>query len=187
MIDLDDAVLLPIDMQRAFDAAAWPARWNSDLDKNGLQILTAWRKAGKPVVHVRHDSVEPGSTLSPDLEGNKFREGFEPQSGERVVSKSVNAAFIGTDLDLHLRRIGARKIVTFGISTDMCVSTTIRVGSNLGWPVVLIEDACDCFELPGPGGVSIPARSVHEAHVATLGFEFCTVTTTGALLTRLQN
>lgn len=181
-IQLDAAVLLPIDMQRAFDGPPWPRRWNSDVDRNGWRLIDAWRKAGRPIVHVRHDSVEPGSTLAPGLDGNRFRDGFEPREGERVVSKSVNAAFIGTDLDIHLRRIGAGAIVAFGISTDMCVSTTVRVGSNMGWKMILVEDACDCFDLPGPNGKVIPARSVHDAHVATLGFEFATVSTTDAIV-----
>jgi nicotinamidase-related amidase len=38
-------------------------------------------------------------------------------------------------------------VVVFGISTDMCVSTKIRVGANLGWRMMLVEDACDCFDL----------------------------------------
>jgi len=100
-----------------------------------------------------------------------------------VVSKSVNSAFIGTDLDLRLRRLGAERIVTFGISTDMCVSTTVRVGANLGWKMVLVTDACDCFELPDGHGGTIPARAIHDAHVATLGFEFCEVASTAQIVT----
>ncbi|HEV2746507.1 MAG TPA: cysteine hydrolase family protein [Allosphingosinicella sp.] len=169
----DRTVLLPIDMQRAFDGPQWPRRWNREADCNGLALLAAWRDAARPIIHVRHDSVEAGSTLAPGQAGNAFRPGFEPFPGEPLVAKSVNSAFIGTDLDLRLRRLGADKVVVFGISTDMCVSTTIRTGANMGWAMVLVPDACDCFELPdGRGGV-IPAEQVQAAHVATLAFEFC--------------
>lgn len=185
MLDLTDAILLPIDMQRAFDAKPWPQRWNTDADQNGRTLLGAWRKAGRTIVHVRHDSVVPGSSLGPAHEGSRFRPGFEPLEGERVVSKSVNSAFIGTDLDLHLRRIGAKSIITFGIATDMCVSTTVRMGANMGWPMILVEDACDCFDLPKGDGTIIPARQIHEAHVATLGFEFCKVVTAAELMAGL--
>src|SRR5919202_3184991 len=106
-LDLDRAVLLPIDMQRAFDAAPWPRRWNEQVDANGLALLAAWRAAGRPIIHVRHDSVQPGSTLAPGAQGNGFRPDFGPQGDELLVSKSVNSAFIGTDLDLKLRRLGA--------------------------------------------------------------------------------
>jgi nicotinamidase-related amidase len=181
-IEFDRAVLLPIDMQQAFDREPWPRRWNRDVDKNGLALLRHWRSAGLPIVHVRHDSVVEGSTLSPGSGGNRFRQGFEPQGAEPLVSKSVNSAFIGTDLDLRLRRLGARQIVVFGISTDMCVSTTVRTGANMGWDMVLVEDACDCFDLPDRNGGIIPAESVQAAHVATLGFEFCQVVTTRDLI-----
>jgi nicotinamidase-related amidase len=174
--------LLPIDMQQAFDGAPWPPRWNADLDLNGRALLAAWRGAGWPIVHVRHDSLEPGSTLRPGESGNAFRMGFEPRDGEALVTKGVNAAFIGTDLDLRLRRLRVDSIVAFGISTDMCVSTTVRVGANLGYRMILAADACDCFDLPdGKGGV-IPAASIQAAHVATLGFEFATVVDTRRLV-----
>jgi nicotinamidase-related amidase len=185
MPDPATIVLIPIDMQRAFDAPPWPRRWNQAVDANGQALLAAWRAAGAPIIHVRHDSVQPGSTLTPGLPGNAFRPGFEPLGDEPVVSKSVNAAFIGTDLDLRLRRLGATRIVLFGISTDMCVSTTTRVGANLGWDITLAEDACDCFDLPDPRGGTIKAEDVHAAHVATLGIEFCEVAKTADLVARI--
>ncbi len=181
-IDWSRAVLLPIDMQQAFDGDDWPKRWNDRVDDHGLALLRRWREAGRPIIHVRHDSVVEGSSLGPASNGNRFRPGFEPQHGEPLVSKSVNSAFIGTDLDLRLRRLGARHVVAFGISTDMCVSTTIRTGSNMGWDMILAEDACDCFELPDGKGGTIAAEAVQAAHVATLGFEFCRVLSTQQLL-----
>ena len=184
-LDLTGAVLLPIDLQQGFENAAWPARWNSDMDRNAQALLAAWRAAGRAVVHIRHDSIEAQSTLRPGQPGNAFRSGLEPGPGEAVVSKSVNSAFIGTDLDRRLRQLGAASIVTFGLSTDMCVSTTVRTGANMGWPMILVHDACDCFDLRGLSGATIPARAVHEAHVATLAFEFCSVVTTADVLAAL--
>ncbi|HVM23203.1 MAG TPA: cysteine hydrolase family protein [Sphingomicrobium sp.] len=176
-LDLDRAVLLPIDMQQAFDEPRWPRRWNRHVDANGLALLAAWRSAGRPIIHVRHDSVSPGSSLAPGAAGNAFRPGFEPEPGEPVVSKGVNSAFIGTDLDLRLKRLGAKHVVVFGISTDMCVSTTIRTGANMGWDMILVPEASDCFDLPDGAGGTIPAEEVQRAHVATLAFEFCKIAT----------
>ena len=184
-LDLTGAVLLPIDLQQGFENAVWPPRWNSAMDLNAQALLAAWRAAGRTIVHIRHDSVEAQSTLRPGQPGNAFRSGLEPATGEAIVSKSVNSAFIGTDLDLRLRRLGATSIVAFGLSTDMCVSTTVRTGANMGWPMILVHDACDCFELRELSGVMIPARAVHDAHVATLAFEFCTVVTTADVLAAL--
>ena len=180
-----DAVLLPIDMQCGFDLSPWPKRWNNLCDQNGLALLDAWRAKNRPLIHVRHDSVEEGSTLRPEHPGNAHRPGFVPLPGEALVTKSVNAAFIGTDLDLRLRRLGADTLVVFGISTDMCVSTTIRVGANMGFKMILVEDACDCFDLPDGKGSTISARAIHDAHVATLRVEFARVMTTGEVLAAL--
>jgi nicotinamidase-related amidase len=181
-MDWDSAVLLPIDMQQAFDSPPWPRRWNDRVDDNGLALLRKWRESGRPIIHVRHDSIVEGSSLAPGSEGNRFRPGFEPLDGEALVIKSVNSAFIGTDLDLRLKRLGARHLVAFGISTDMCVSTTVRTGANMGWDMVLAADACDCFDLPDGKGGTIAAETVQAAHVATLGFEFCRVVATAELV-----
>ncbi|HEV7252047.1 MAG TPA: cysteine hydrolase family protein [Mesorhizobium sp.] len=183
-MDLSRAVLLPIDLQQAFDAPPWPRRWNRALDANGRRLLSTWRAACLPTIHVRHDSVEPNSTLRPEQTGNAFRPGFEPEEGEGLVVKSVNAAFIGTDLDLRLRRLGADTVVAFGLSTDMCVSTTIRVGANLGYRMVLVADACDCFDLPDGQGGTIPAEAIQAAHVASLAYEFATIMNTAEVLER---
>ena len=180
-IDLEHAVLLPVDMQQAFDSAPWPRRWNEEVDANGLALLAAWRSAGRPIIHVRHDSVQPGSTLAPGLPGNALRPGFEPLDREQLVTKNVNSAFIATDLSFRLKQLGAKHVVTFGISTDMCVSTTVRTGANLGWDMILVSDACDCFDLPDGSGGIIPAEEIHRAHVATLTFEFCRTMTTAEL------
>jgi nicotinamidase-related amidase len=180
-LDLDRAVLLPIDMQQAFDMPGWPPRWNAKADSNGLALLDAWRAARRPIIHVRHDSIQPGSTLAPGSPGNAFRPGFQPLEGEPLVTKSVNSAFIGTDLDLRLKRLGTKHVVTFGISTDMCVSTTVRTGANMGWDIILVPDACDCFDLPDGQGGTINAGDIQRAHVATLGFEFARLMNTAEL------
>ncbi|MFD2261774.1 cysteine hydrolase family protein [Lacibacterium aquatile] len=176
--------LIPIDVQQGFDYPGWPRRNNPDMEANGQKLLAFWRGKGWPILHVRHDSVEPDSTLRPDHPGNGFRPGFAPQRYEPVIGKSVNSAFIGTDLDLRLRRLGIEKIVLFGISTDMCVSTTTRMAANLGYKVTLVGDACFCFDLKDETGETIPAEEIHRAHLATLRHEFATVMTTAEVIAR---
>ena len=63
----------------------------------------------------------------------------------------------------------------------MCVSTTIRTGANVGWDMVLVPEACDCFDLPDGKGGTIPALDIQRAHVATLAFEFCTIASVAEL------
>jgi len=175
-------VLIPIDVQRGFDYPPWGRRGNPAMEANGMRLLAAWRRSGRPLIHVRHDSVMAESPLRPGHPGNAFREGFEPLPGEAVVAKSVNAAFIGTDLDLRLRRIGATGVALFGISTDMCVSTTARVASNLGYRTLVIGDACACFDLPDGDGGAVPAEEIARAHLATLRAEFAEVWGTDQLI-----
>ena len=178
--------LIPIDVQQAFDHAPWPPRNNPAMEANGLRLLDVWRTSGRPIIHVKHDSVAPGSTLAASHPGNALRPGFEPQGDEPLVHKSVNAAFIGTDLDLRLRRLGITSVVLFGISTDMCVSTTARVAANLGYRTIVVSDACFCFDQPdGEGGV-VAAEQIQRAHLATLRAEFAEVVDTDTLITRLR-
>jgi nicotinamidase-related amidase len=177
-----DTALIPIDVQLGFDFPPWGRRNNPQMEANGLRLLAAWRERGAPLIHVRHDSVHPASTLNPAHRGNAFRAGFEPREGEPLVSKSVNAAFISTDLDLRLRRLGITRVVLFGISTDMCVSTSARVGANLGYEVTVVGDACACFDLEDADGTIIPAEEIQRAHLATLRREFAQVVDTAQLL-----
>jgi nicotinamidase-related amidase len=176
------SALIPIDVQQAFDL---PASGNPAMEANGLRLLEAWRAAGLPLIHVRHDSVKPGSPFTPGLPGNALRPGFEPQGDEPLVTKSVNAAFIGTDLDLRLRRMGVEQVVLFGLTTDMCVSTTARVAANLGYRTVVVGDATASFDLVDTDGRAISAVDLQRAHLATLHAEFATVVTTAAVVSAL--
>jgi nicotinamidase-related amidase len=57
----------------------------------------------------------------------------------------------------------------------MCVSTTVRVGANLGYRMIVAADACAAFDQPGLDGAIIPAATVHATHLATLANEFAEV------------
>jgi len=182
-VDLARTALLVIDMQRGFDAPGRPAL-SSNPDAPALRLLGAWRDKGGAVVIVRHDSVEPDSVLAPTHPGNALREGFAPQPGDALVVKSVNSAFIGTDLDLRLRRLGVEQLVVMGMSTDQCVSTTVRMGANIGYRMIVAADACAAFDQPGLDGVRIPAAQIHAVHLATLANEFAEVATVDEIVPR---
>lgn len=177
--------LLPIDVQQGFDLPPWGPRHDPGLAVNGRRLIEAWRVAGAPIFHVRHDSVNANSPLRPGQPGNAFRPGFEPLADEPLVTKSVNCAFIGTDLEDRLRAAGVDTVVMFGVSTDMCVSTTARIASNLGFRTIVVSDACWAFDLPDSRGGTIPAETVHSVHLATIAFEFGEVSDTKTILTKL--
>jgi nicotinamidase-related amidase len=155
-------------------------------EQQGLALIAAWRAKGWPIIHVRHDSAEPGSCFRPGDPGNALRPGFSPTEGEPLLPKSVNSAFLNTDLDLRLKRIGADGVVAFGISTDMCVSTTVRTGNNLGWRMIVAADACAAFEQKDLDGTVLPAAEIHRFHLATLRNEFATVASTAEILRAIQ-
>jgi nicotinamidase-related amidase len=175
--------LLVIDMQLGFDAPRWGRRNNPDAETNGLHLLALWRRQKRPVVCVRHDSTEADSPLRPGTPGHRFKPGFEPGPGDWLIAKRVNSAFIATGLEARLRAQGIRRLTVFGLTTDHCVSTSVRMAANLGFDVTLVEDACACFAKRGPDGQWIDADALQRAHVASLAGEFASVTATQVLLT----
>lgn len=180
-----NAVLIPIDVQRGFDRPSWGRRGNPEMEAKALALLAAWRAAGRPILHVKHNSVEPQSSLRPGQPGNDFKPGFEPRAGEPLIEKTVNSAFIGTDLEARLRRDGVEQVVLFGITTDMCVSTTARMAANLGFATVVVGDACHTFDQTAPDGSAVSAEALQRAHLTTLNTEFATVLDSAAVMARL--
>jgi len=182
----DRAVLLPIDVQQAFDDASWGRRNNPVMETQGRALLAAWRGAGRPVIHVKHNSTEPRSTLRPGQPGNAFKPGFEPLPGETLIEKTVNAAFIGTPLEAELRARDIDQVVAFGITTDMCVSTSVRMGANLGFRMVVVADACATFDQRAPDGEPVAAELLHRIHLTTLNTEFARVVNTDEVIAGLR-
>ena len=166
--------LLLVDVQQAFDDPSWGPRNNPGAEAAIARLLAAFRDKGLPVIHVKHDSVEPQSTLRPELPGNALKPEAAPLTGEPLFSKSVNSAFIGTDLEAHLRERGIEFLVIAGFITNHCVSTTARMAGNLGFGVTVVEDACATFDFKDADGV-IPAATMHRIGLAELRGEFAAI------------
>ena len=167
--------LLLVDVQLGLDDPRWGARNNPEAEQRVADLLAAWREAGRPVIHVQHLSLEPRSPLRQDRPGHVFKPEALPMAGEPVFRKHVNSAFIGTDLEAHLRAHGIEQLVVAGISTDHCVSATVRMAGNLGFAVTVVEDACATFERQGPDGSRYGADLMHRVTLASLHGEFATV------------
>jgi len=74
--------------------------------------------------------------------GCDFFTGFEPLAGEIVVDKPGNSAFYATDLEHILRAQRIRHLILIGVTTDVCVSSTMRDGNDRGYDCLLVEDCC---------------------------------------------
>lgn len=177
--------LLLIDVQKAFDDPVWGPRNNPGAEAAIARMLAAFRAKGLPVIHVKHDSVEPGSTLRPDRPGNAIKPQAAPLAGEPLFSKSVNSAFIGTGLEEHLRSNGITALVVAGITTNHCVSTSTRMAGNLGFDTTLVSDACATFDFRDDEGV-IPAATMHRIGLAELRGEFATIATADEVIASLR-
>ena len=174
-----ETALLLIDVQVGVDVLShWGGsngrRNNPDAEAKMSQLLATWRKAKLQVAFTRHDSRESASPLKFSLPTGAQKPGFEPAAGEIVVEKDVNSGFIGTDLEIQLRRAKISRLAIVGFFTNFCVETTTRMAGNLGFDTYLIEDCCSASNRIGPDGVDRDPDLVHAMTVANLHGEFCT-------------
>jgi nicotinamidase-related amidase len=171
--------LVVVDVQKGLDDPKLGRRSNPDTEKNIAELLAGWRALGLPVFHIRHFSREPGSPLNPEEGGDvRFKDEAAPLSGEAVIEKRVNSAFIGTNLEERLRRTGIEKIYICGLTTNHCVETTTRMAGNLGFETFLVSDACATFDRAGPDGTPHKAEDIHAMTLANVHGEFAAVVET---------
>jgi nicotinamidase-related amidase len=174
--------LVVVDVQRAFDDPVWGRRDNPSCEANIGALIARWREAGRPVVFVRHDSDEPGSTLAPGTPGHAFKDVITGEP-DLLVAKSVNSSFHGEpSLAAWLEGRGIGTFYLCGITTNHCCETTARVGGNLGFDVRFVLDATHCFDRADPSGEVIPAELLSRVTATNLHGEFATVVDTATAL-----
>lgn len=177
-----DSVLLVVDVQEGFADPIWGQRNNPEAETNVGRLLEVWRRAGRPVVFIQHDSLDEESPLHPEAPGHAIQTAVRPREDEPVMHKRVNSSFIGTGLEAWLRERSYTSLVVVGLTTPHCVSTTVRMAANLGFETFIVSDATAAFELRGPDGRMVPPEVVHSVELAALHEEFATVVESAELI-----
>jgi len=137
-------------------------------------LLAAWRKRGGKVVHTLEahvpdlsdcppsklngprtppDGKRIGQVLSPEMgrilvrgePGNGLMPTVQAKDGEKVVHKPGKGAFYATDLDSYLQSEGITHLVFTGVTTEVCVQTSMREANDRGYECVLLEDCTSSY------------------------------------------
>ncbi|MDB5404134.1 MAG: hypothetical protein QOD93_5726 [Acetobacteraceae bacterium] len=155
------------------------------------QLATAFREAGRPVIYLAHvvkpdysDAqfpfwrlTHPGGNRTFIVEGSwgaRIVDDLKPQDGEHVVVKKGFGGFSNTPLDTILRNGGVTTCVVAGVMTSICVSSTVRGGTEHNYRMILVEDSlADVY------------RESHLAELTILGSVFADVRTTDQVVAML--
>jgi nicotinamidase-related amidase len=162
ILDLQNEVIHEKGAFGGTGAAAHAAEQN--VVANAARLAAAARSAGARVIHVHHqrsvgaDSGADSKQNAPlwrnmaeaDAMGTEWSaapyEGIAPEPSDIVLQKQRVSAFYGTPLDIKLRGLGVERVLVSGALTNLSVESTIRYGADLGYEMVLVEDACSSFD-----------------------------------------
>ena len=181
--------LLLIDIQEGLDESEFwgGSRNNISAEDNCRKILDFFRQHNLPLFHIQHSSTNPQSPLYPGKKSQRIKSIVSPKDDEIVIVKSTNSAFVNTELEKLLKEKDIDELVVVGLTTDHCVSTTVRNGADLGYKVVLISDATATYAKTGIDGKVYPAELIHTTAIASLQGEFATISNTKHLLSELHS
>jgi nicotinamidase-related amidase len=133
------------------------------------RLLAAWRKLGLLAIHTREGFRPDLSDLAPlkRLRGRGVRHigdvgpmgrilvrgepghdiipDLAPAPGEPVIDKPGKGAFYATDLETILRRRGISQLIVTGVTTEVCVNSTVREANDRGFDSLVLEDCVGSY------------------------------------------
>ncbi|QOZ52539.1 cysteine hydrolase family protein [Bradyrhizobium sp. CCBAU 53338] len=155
------------------------------------RLLGGARALGLPIVHVRtarsaiagtfrenapifRNVVALGAVIEGEW-GSEFFEELAPLPNETVVVHNRVNGFYESSLEMRLREIGADRLIMSGVATNSCVEHTARHAADIGYDVIVAEDAC-----------SASRRDVHEAALFNIGLIGSVTTVSDLVLAKFQ-
>ena len=180
---MQDALVI-IDMQREMRSRidAGRAHVNPGAPEAVAALAAAFRASGRAVIHVRHAEADPASPLHPDAPGYPPMPCAVEQAGEAIFVKRSSSAFATTALEQHLRDRSLTHLHIVGAVAGLCVTSTVRAASDLGFRVSVVRDAVIGFDLPAAG---LDAQTIFDVTMGLLAADFAEVVESGAVLAAL--
>lgn len=159
--------LLIIDIQKDhFPGGKYPLVKPLEAAQKAYMILQCFREHGGYHVHVQHISKGPDAAyfISGDR-GTDIHDSAAHFEGEPIVYKHQPNAFLNTDLSKMLKDNGVERVVITGMMTHLDIDATARAAADLGFQVIIAEDACATCDLKN-GNTTIRAEQVQKAFLA---------------------
>lgn len=161
--------LIIIDIQKDyFPGGKHPLVKPLEAAKKAYMLLQCFREHTGHHVHIQHISKKADATFFiPGDRGTDIHDSVAHFEGEPIVYKHEPNSFLNTNLLELLKGWNIEQVVICGMMTHMCVDATVRAASDLGFAVIVAEDACATRDLKY-GDTTIPAEHVHKAFLAAL-------------------
>ncbi|MFC5650180.1 isochorismatase family protein [Paenibacillus solisilvae] len=103
-------------------------------------LIAKARRSGIPVIYIQHNEGE-GAPLATNTAEWRIHPEVAPEPNDRIIQKYKPDSFDETNLQQVLSANGIQKLVMTGIQTDVCVAATCRRASELGYEVLVVQDA----------------------------------------------
>lgn len=167
-------ILLLIDIQHGLveGPPEWGPRSTPNLTENVQYLLKTWRSRSWPILHVIHDDKDDPSNLISAAHPETFKPHAcaKPEGDEKVFIKHVGSPFVATELGSAIDSYEKdSKIVVIGMDGAQCINNTTRHGSDLGYKMVVVGDACSTYVMQDwKTGKDISAEEAHDTAMSML-------------------